>query len=96
MSDEQEDISHSMTINDELRLYGMTRDDKDDVLLILIFGSGDVVLVPRHDTNLLGCRALWHDTTLSEGFSVVAGPESEHDGTTWHCTIGPQCLKCRA
>ena len=37
MSDEQEDISHSMTINDDLRLYGMTGDDEDDVLLILIF-----------------------------------------------------------
>jgi hypothetical protein len=37
MSDEQEDISHSMTINDDLRLCGMTGDDEDDVLLILIF-----------------------------------------------------------
>jgi len=36
MSDEQEDIGHSMTINDELRLCGMT-EDEDDVLLILIF-----------------------------------------------------------
>jgi hypothetical protein len=33
MSDEQEDIGHSMTINDELRLCGMTGDDEDDVLL---------------------------------------------------------------
>ncbi|CAD6264536.1 unnamed protein product [Miscanthus lutarioriparius] len=31
MSDEQEDIGLSMTINDELRLCGMTGDDEDDV-----------------------------------------------------------------
>ena len=31
MSDEQEDISLSMTINDDLRLCGMTGDDEDDV-----------------------------------------------------------------
>ena len=31
MSDEQEDIGHSMTINDELRLCRMTGDDEDDV-----------------------------------------------------------------
>ena len=31
MSDEQEDIGLSMTINDELRLYEMTGDDEDDV-----------------------------------------------------------------
>jgi hypothetical protein len=36
MSDEQEDIGHSMTINNELRLCEMT-EDEDDVLLILIF-----------------------------------------------------------
>ena len=30
MSDEQEDIGLSMTINDELRLCGMTGDDEDD------------------------------------------------------------------
>ena len=32
MSDEQEDIGLSMTINDELRLCGMTGDDEDDVV----------------------------------------------------------------
>ena len=32
MSDEQEDIGLSMTINDELRLCGMTGDDEDDVI----------------------------------------------------------------
>ena len=31
MSNEQEDIGLSMTINDELRLCGMTGDDEDDV-----------------------------------------------------------------
>ena len=31
MLDEQEDIGLSMTINDELRLCGMTGDDEDDV-----------------------------------------------------------------
>jgi hypothetical protein len=43
-----------------------------------------VVLVPRHDTSSLGCRALWHGTALSKGFSVMSGPESEHGGTTRH------------
>ena len=32
MSDEQEDIGLSMTINDELRLCGMTGDDEDDIV----------------------------------------------------------------
>ena len=32
MSDEQEDFGHSMTINNELRLCGMTGDDEDDVV----------------------------------------------------------------
>ncbi|CAD6339841.1 unnamed protein product [Miscanthus lutarioriparius] len=32
MSDEEEDIGLSMTINDELRLCGMTGDDEDDVV----------------------------------------------------------------
>ena len=36
MSDEQENIDHSMTLNNELYLCGM-EDDEDDVLLILIF-----------------------------------------------------------
>jgi hypothetical protein len=31
MSDEQEDIDHSMTINDELCLCRMTGDDENDV-----------------------------------------------------------------
>jgi hypothetical protein len=31
MSDEKEDISHSMIVNDELRLCGMAGDDEDDV-----------------------------------------------------------------
>jgi len=43
MSDEQEDIGLSMTINDKLRLCGMTRDNEDDV-------AGD-------DEELFGCRA---------------------------------------
>ena len=32
MSDEQEDIGLSMTINDELRLCGTTGDDEDDIV----------------------------------------------------------------
>ena len=43
-----------------------------------------MVLVPRHGTSPLGCHALWHGTTLSEGFSAVPGPESGHGGTTLH------------
>jgi hypothetical protein len=48
--------------------------------------------VPRHDTNPLGCRALWHGTALSEGFSAVPGPECGHGDTTRHGTTVTPCL----
>ena len=51
-----------------------------------------MVLVPRHGTSPLGCRDLWHSTSLSEGFSAVPGPESRHGGTTRHGTAMTACL----
>ena len=51
-----------------------------------------MILVPRHGTSPLGCRALWHGTALSEGFSAVLGPESGHGGTTRHGTAVTLCL----
>ena len=51
-----------------------------------------MVLVPRHGTSPLGCCALWHGMTLSEGFSAMPGPESRHGGTTRHGTTVTPCL----
>ena len=51
-----------------------------------------MVLVRRHGTSLLGCRALWHGTALSEGFSAVPGLESGYGGTTRHGTTVTPCL----
>jgi hypothetical protein len=39
---EAEEIGHSMTINDELRLCGMAGDDEDDVI-----GDAEALLGPR-------------------------------------------------
>jgi len=57
-----------------------------------------VVLVPRHGTSPLGCRALWHGTALSEGFSAVPGPESGHGDTTRHSsdTVPDSAVPCSA
>ena len=50
------------------------------------------VLVPRHGTNPLGCRALWHGTALPGLLSAVPGPEWWHGGTTRHGTVRMPCL----
>jgi len=50
--------------------------------------------VPRHGTSPLGCRALWHGTALSKGFSAVPGPESGHGGTTRHGTAPCLIVPC--
>ena len=52
MSDEQEDIGLSMTINDELRLCGMTGDDEDDV-----FGDAEELFGRRVAEELYGRTA---------------------------------------
>jgi hypothetical protein len=51
MLDEQEDIGLSMTINDELRLYGMTGDDEDDVAGMP--RSSSIVVLPRNSMDVL-------------------------------------------
>ena len=51
MSDEQEDIGLSMTINNKLRLCGMTEDDEDDVAGMP--RSSSVVVLPRNSTAVL-------------------------------------------
>jgi len=62
------------------------------VLLFVNILSVIEVLVPRHDTNLLGCRALWHGTALPGLLSAVPGPEWWHGGTTRHGTVKMPCL----
>jgi len=62
------------------------------VLLFVNILSVIEVLVPRHGTNPLGCRALWHGTALPGLLSAVPGPEWWHGGTTRHGTVRMPCL----
>jgi len=62
------------------------------VLLFVNILSVIEVLVPRHGTNPLGCRALWHGTALPGLLSAVPGPEWWHGGTTRHGTVKMPCL----
>jgi len=81
MSDEQEDIGLSMTINDELRLCGMTGDGEDDVV-------GDAEeLFERHAADELCGRTTADlfpvdDANAPNTGGVIQGDTTADDGSS--------------